>query len=379
MAKCTNCGKSGGLLKVNENGLCRHCEKNIKVDGINVTKIISSPNQQILEKFTIKSDLTIEELEVLIKFLKPLPKDYLLTLYWKLEYESISKKQLSTVIEKLISNKYIEPPSLDKILDYQFCVQELKEFCKQRELKRTGRKAELIERLIINDESGMKLEVKKNNLYICSNKGKILAKEYIDKRKEEKELAKKMILDFLEKKNFKSAIRTKILFQSNQFFNRGLGVEFLKEEEKNYIPLFERIFLETPPMLKELSEEKLFYFKVLTCFNHLWISSINHHITKQEKFSSRFSNKGIINLLFSYSSNKIELEKIRRDFRESNPEERKEMGLRIYTCNDDYVCEECNKLANRRYKIDGKIPDLPNPFCTCQDGCRCYYGLDIDF
>jgi len=361
-------------LKVDENGLCHHCEKNIEVDRIMVRKKNSSPSQQILEELTNKSELSIEELEVLIKFLKPLPKDYLLTLYWKLEYENQSKKQLSTVIEKLITSKFIETPQLDKVLDYQFCVQELKEFCKQREIKRTGRKAEIIERLIINDEPGMKLEVKKNNLYICSDKGRKLAEEYIKKRTEEKELAEKTIIDSLEKRNFKLAIRTKILYQTNQFFNRGLGIEFLKEEEKNYIPLFERIYSDTPQMLQGLTEERLFPFRVLACFDHLWFSHKNQYISNQERISERFSNHGIVNLLFSYASNMIELENIRKLYKGRYSEER----IRIYTANDDLVCENCYKLASRRYKIDGKIPEIPNPYCICEDGCRCYYGLDID-
>jgi len=56
----------------------------------------------------------------------------------------------------------------------------------------------------------------------------------------------------------------------------------------------------------------------------------------------------------------------------------KALGIRrvkVYTTNDNEVCENCRKMSNKTYDIDQAIKDLPIPNnCKGNDFCRCWYS-----
>ena len=389
MAKCTNCGKSGLFLKLTKDGLCNDCdslssnsrkinnsEKTITYKDINDEKLDKS---KLTENQNFDSELSIDELEVLVKFLKPIPQNYLNSLYWKLEWEEISKKSLSKTIQELIENKFIESPKLPNILDYAFKISELKELCRERDLKPTGKKAELIERLISNDEIGMKLSVNKLKLLMSSETGIKLAQDYLLEKEKEKELAKHSILMALEKKDLGLAIRTMIDYEVNQFFQRGINIDWKNEKEENHLPILSSIFSDTPTILKNIALEKLEPIRVIAGFNYLWSEPFSNQLSEYEEVSNKYNIQVCADMLFSNSKNKNEILEIFETYRISPTNFRKKMRVKILTCNDDLVCEDCKIIAGRNYKPDGKIPEVPNPYCSCENGCRCGYGLDIDY
>lgn len=50
--------------------------------------------------------------------------------------------------------------------------------------------------------------------------------------------------------------------------------------------------------------------------------------------------------------------------------------LKLYHCNDDFVCAACKALASQPIPKE-KAPDLPYAACTSVVGCRCSYGAVI--
>jgi hypothetical protein len=48
--------------------------------------------------------------------------------------------------------------------------------------------------------------------------------------------------------------------------------------------------------------------------------------------------------------------------------------VRVYTCNDQFVCPACRKIASReKFRLD-EVPEFPIAECTNKNGCRCWIG-----
>jgi hypothetical protein len=45
-------------------------------------------------------------------------------------------------------------------------------------------------------------------------------------------------------------------------------------------------------------------------------------------------------------------------------------AVKVYGANDNLVCQSCRELQSKEHPLHN-IPELPNPECTCENGCRC--------
>ena len=294
------------------------------------------------------------------------------TSYWSKQWEDVAKTPIIKTIHFLIDTKLIEFPKLPVVLDYVYKVSELKEFCKERGLITTGKKGELIERLITADETGMITSVKNQNLYICSEKGMVLAQDYINQKKKDSDLAKGIIVEALKKRDFKLASRTLINYEINQFFQRGLNVNWKTEEVESFVPTLISIFSKTPTVLRDISEDKLEILRLVSGLNYLWGENDWSLLEGLEKISTRYDNVTCTRLIESYVINLHELSEGRELARETKNIKYK---VEISTCNDELVCPECAKIAKKKYPITGEIPELP--YIYCKNGCRCSYTIDV--
>ncbi|MHB0987825.1 MAG: SAP domain-containing protein [Bellilinea sp.] len=368
MATCKSCGKSGLFLKVTSNGFCVECQKRIGLG--NIKNFIPPVEKSPLVDNGAK--LSIAELELLTKFMRVTTINYLSTIQFGRQWEEVSKKSISKTIEKFIDEKLIVPPDLSQQLDYVFKVSELKEYCIERGIKTSGKKEELITRLLENDETGMRLKTKDKKIVICSEEGLKLAQDYLDFRQNESDLAKEAIIKALKTRDFKLASRVLINYEVNQFFQRGISVDWKKEKAENYIPTLSLIFTKTPTVLREIREEHLELLRVGTGFNYLWGKGDWSFLENTENVSAKYDNITCARLIESYCHNLKELD----EYREIASELRdNKFKVEINTMNDEFVCPECEKLAKKKYALSGEIPELPH--IDCKNGCRCSYSLDI--
>jgi len=333
-------------------------------------------NKELEEVINSNSKINISHLEILEKFLKPTSIDSLVNGWWGKNWWEITKKPLAKAIEKLIKGKYLETPILSSIMDYNFKLSELKELCKQRELKLSGKKAELIERLISFDEKGMSKLVENMDVYTCSQSGRKLADDYIETKRLEFDLAEKNVIKALEERNFIQATRTMINYESKQFFPRGMGINWKREKEEKYLPILTRIFDSTPKVLANTNKDKLEYLRVISGRNYLLSPNNWDLLSGLENVSEIYDNQTCVNLLYSYARNRTELENFHKLVSQyKNPGI--QYRVKVNTCNDELVCEECKKAARKSYSLSGDIPELPHLSCKSEHGCRCWYVLDM--
>ncbi len=354
MATCKQCDKSGLFLKVSSNGLCKDCESSNINDSKMIKPVIlndwkkSRPHLDLLSRFLNGNSLD--------NFISD--KNY--TPVWK----EVLKESPKIAFNRFISEEYLIKANLSDTIGFNFRVMDLKGFCKERGLTISGKKSDLIDRLVNADDSGMKSLVKFSKIYSCSETGKKIARDYLDFRKEEEIVAEEKMVEALKKRDFKTATQIMIDYEKNQVFPRGMGIDWSQEEVENYLPILSMIFNDTPKILKDIPKEKLEPIRLLAGRNYLLGKSTKNSLNELEQVSRKFNNDTCARMLLFYAINRKNL----ADFR-NNPSII--TGVKILT-NDD-SCEECKKFENIKYRLSSNIPELPHPKCKHEYGCRCDY------
>jgi len=176
---------------------------------------------------------------------------------------------------------------------------------------------------------------------------------------DERRIAEERVIQALEKRNFELAIKTMLNYEAKNESHRNM----LGQKVKDYLPALVELFDSYPEFLHSISKEKVDKLKVLVGSAFLWGKRAK--IPKEwGDLSERFENKALVNMLMNYSLHKKSLSNYK-----ANSDVVK--AVQILTCQD--ACEECKKFAGRTFLLSGKIPELPNPLCTCKNGCRCTY------
>jgi len=336
--------------------------------------LIDLEPEKDISSITVPIVLSSAHLELLSKFIKAEnPERFIDSEGWRVSFEDALKEPLRKVINRLIRGKYLIPPNLSQLLEYGFTVNDLKEFCRKRGLKVTGKKDELVERLVIADELGMKNKVENFSAYICSAKTKKAVQNYQDAKKQKYVKAEEVVLSAFGERNFKLATRTMLNYRANQAFHWDDDWKHKKEED--FIPTLKIIFAETPTILKYIPSDKLDILRVLAGREYLLRNPNPSLFRGLEDISEKFDNPTCVKMMLSYAINKITLDDIRKEARNNIYI----TGIEISFTDDEISCKECRKQANKTYRLEGVIPELPNPKCTNAHGCMCQYNAKYDF
>ena len=57
-------------------------------------------------------------------------------------------------------------------------------------------------------------------------------------------------------------------------------------------------------------------------------------------------------------------------FVSESPEELTRIYVSVF---DDDTCMACAAWHGVEFDVDAEVVSLPNPYCTCPQGCRCYW------
>ena len=264
-------------------------------------------------------------------------------------------------------------------MEYKFKIPDLKKLCAEKGLPVSGKKADLINRLINSDEEGMQREVSDLNVVVCSDKGKLIAQFHLEMRKQEKQEAERSVVACLRKREFLQATMLVAKYEASQVFPRGLGIDWNKNSlmpnpRDTYI--LKLIFEETPTIAKGANQQQLEQFRVAAGLIHLWgsDSEAKLFLEEVERISEKCNNLDFARMLWSFAINKYDLSEY-RDLAKATGE--KKYKIEILTANDEHVCDACKRLAKKKYPLFGDVPELPNPGCS--HACRCGYALDMGY
>ena len=134
----------------------------------------------------------------------------------------------------------------------------------------SGKKEELILRLIDADPGGMKKVIVGLNVFECTKKGIELADEYLISEKEKLVNVELQILEHIKNRDFKKASLTLASYESEQVFPRGMGVGWKNHNPDREIRLLTDIFGFKPKILSKLEDDKLENLRVGAAMMALW-------------------------------------------------------------------------------------------------------------
>ena len=136
---------------------------------------------------------------------------------------------------------------LNDLLSYKYKVNELKAMLKQRGLPMSGRKDNMIQRLVQTDTNGMRKAVAGLTLLKCTQRGHEIAEQYLVAEKEKRAKVERQVIEYLTKRRFKEASLTVAAYETEQVFPRGMGIDWKRHNPNRDIEMLNTIFGSNPP------------------------------------------------------------------------------------------------------------------------------------
>lgn len=286
------------------------------------------------------------------------PKRYKYAEYW----ESALKEKPQRAIQRFLKERMLEPAELTELLNFKFKVSELKRMLKKRLLKVSGCKSELIKRLIDSDEEEMTKITKDLEILKCSMEGERLAEYYLKEEKGEREKAEKEVIKFLRHSEFLNATRIVIKYESSQVFPRGLGVDWNNYSGESDVEVLQVIFGRIPGILNGINEGCLESLRLAAAMMQLWGTNRASPWLPNDLKTGIHLDGDVAARMFVFHALHLR-----------NIKQYKNAGIKtveILSVDDANICPACRKISGKKYNINN-IPELPNPHCTSEIGCRC--------
>ena len=248
---------------------------------------------------------------------------------------------------------------LSECLDYALKIPELKTLLKERDLATTGRKSDLISRLVSADPKGMQRATKGLTLLKCSAEGQAHANAFLEAENKALERAHADSLDALRLGDFGRAQHIEEDYRRERAY--GIGVSLTCR----YIRTFRcwNGFSEVGRDTRQGTGGTNARAPTGRGMMFVWGENCNRGwVSLDFQTGLVMDNEAAARMLLFYALHALDL----RQYRETEVVRRVEV-----LCASD-PCPACRKLSGHKYSLD-KVPELPHEKCTSEMGCRCTY------
>jgi hypothetical protein len=275
-------------------------------------------------------------------------------------WEAVLKEAPKKAVKRFVDEGLLEQASLSGLLDYKYKVSDLKSMLKQRGLPVSGRKVELIERLVEADPDGMQKAVRGLSVLQCTERGRASAEEYLAQEKEKRAKVEEQTLSALQQRRFEEASQTVAAFETQQVFPRGIGIDWKHYSPAHDVAMLKVMFQASPKILSSSNHEQLRHLRLAAGMMYLWGTN-QAEIWLPDGFETGLimDKDTAARMILFYASHQCSIAHYRA------------AGVRkVEILATDNSCTACKKLAKKKYKID-EVPELPYEKCTSEMGCRC--------
>jgi len=293
--------------------------------------------------------------------------------YWKDTWNNLLGEPSAQAIKRFVNEGVLMTVTdLNDLLSYKYKVTELKDMLKQRGLPVSGRKEEMIERLVQADPDGIKKAVAELSLLKCTQRGHEIAEQYIEAEKEKHTQVERQVMEYLTRRKFREASLAVAAWEKDQVFPLELATGIKTEKHNNSnrdietsqhrIKMLNTIFESNPPkIIAPIGDEKLEALRIAAAMMTLWgENKAKKWLPDDFETGLPFDYDTVVRMINFQAVHQRTLELYRSE------------GLKhveILPAFDS--CESCRKLAGT-YKLN-EAPELPNEHCTDKMGCRCTY------
>jgi hypothetical protein len=297
----------------------------------------------------------------LTKFIHPINIESLIKKdYWK----SILKNNPKNVIEYFIKTGIIIEASIEEKIENKCKVPDLKKYLREYNLPISGKKNEMVNRLLSLNKKKITSLANVLKLFKCSEEGARIASKYLKDEEEKRKENEIRITKYLTENNFDSAL--KVFYTSLEERHKiqslnSFGLPRVKDKDIEFLKI---VFNSVPKILNKISNENINVIRYVTALNYLG-GFINSGNILPDNFITGINLDYITcSLMYSFYANNM-----------INLNEYKKIGVKkvkILTCHDGATCDSCIKYSGKKYSVESVI-ELPNPNCTSDEGCRCTY------
>lgn len=265
------------------------------------------------------------------------------------------------VVKDFLNKGMLVQTDLRSHLAYKFNTTELKAMLKKRGLRVSGRKDDLMQRLIEADKEGMSKAVAGITVLHCSEQGREASEQYLADRKKDRDKAGERVLEYLKEHKFKEASYVVSSFEAAQVFQRGIGIDWKNHDPNRDIEILNTIFGIKPKILDKLNDSEMVVLRRAAGMMYLWGANEAREWLPTD-FQTRLSvdSDAAARMFVFYASQRVKL----NNYRQSG------VVKHVEILAEQDPCDDCKKISKTRYKLD-EVPELPNESCTSEKGCRC--------
>lgn len=243
------------------------------------------------------------------------------------------------------------PEAITQDLASIYGVVQLKAMLKLRRLKVSGKKDELIARLVHFDSEGLIRDVLALGLYHCSDAGMNL----VFKFEERKQRAYANAVAAIYAKDYSAAIR------EYQALEDDLGFPRLEFEGTPKPQLIELVMTVTPTILDGCSQEVFSRLRIAMALQCVASRHAPKEILRGFNTGIRLDAETAARMIY-FSARHTE-----------DIQQWKQMKVtEVAHLATPGSCSVCMGFNGQKWNID-QAPELPYPHCTSQSGCRCLY------
>jgi hypothetical protein len=271
------------------------------------------------------------------------------------KWENPLGEPVSAAIKRFLENGMLQQANPINYLIALFNSTELKQQLKNRGLSQSGTKEEMATRLLENDPKGVNKLISGTVVLICSENGKTVALEYKAREDQRKREAIALSKNELLNGNYRKASLIMAEYQSKCVFPDGMGIDWNKYDTSRDESILKYIFLKTPKLVIKRGWDKLPDARMVAGMMELWGNALNAGIICDT------DTDNAARAYFSHAHFLVEI---------NNARDIGSKFVSITNCNDFIVCQACNKVVDKKFKING-VPELPLADCENENGCRC--------
>lgn len=283
--------------------------------------------------------------------------------YW----EGVLGEQPGIAVDRFIKLGLLVPSPVRSKLELTFNVVDLKPLLQARGLPVSGKKAQLIDRLLAADPEGMASIVAHLKRVECSAEARAIAEKHLETKKAEKAEAVAKSLALLRSRNFREASLAVSSYEARQVFSRGLGIDWSRHDPAADVQFVETLTKARPNILRGVIEQDWEHLWIAAAMLYLWgTSRAKEWLPAEFVGLERFDHETAIRMLKFHAGHERDMAQFRK------------MGIKRATVKGcgDASCEACRKITGKLMPL-ADIPELPYAACTHEMGCRCYVAPEL--
>ena len=242
------------------------------------------------------------------------------------------------------------PCEVDESLQKICTIAELKKLLKEHDLKQSGSKPELIERLVTSDRRGIEKLASKREILKVSDEARRIIEEYLDAERERLAQYQQKSFNCLQDHKYREACRAVGAHRQKKVYFTELGANLSEPYDgSGDIERLEFIFKSKPRILLHLEESQLEQLRIAAGMSVLWGTKASDWLPNI--FTSSLPSADIAaNMLLCNARLNEEKEQLR-----SSPVDRVS-EIRLERYRGLSICDLCDHAFGKVYKSVDEIP-----------------------